>query len=156
MLILFFIEIYKTTTNTKHKIICGCVYRPPSMSLNIFNDVMTTSFNKLQHENKYFYITGEFKVNTLFYVKGGLSTQQFKNIFSSNYCFQFINKPTRVTDHSASLIDNIYSNIPSQNCFSEILKTSISDHYGIFCIDNDCNLNNDKPHKVILLKEALP
>ena len=41
-----FIEIYKTTTNTKHNIICGCVYRPPSMSLNIFNDMMTTSFNK--------------------------------------------------------------------------------------------------------------
>ena len=139
-----FIEIYKTTTNTKHNIICGCVYRPPSMSLNIFNDMMTTSFNKMQHENKYLYITGDFNVNTLFNVKGGLSTQQFKNIFSSNYCFPFINKPTRVTDHSASLIDNIYSNIPSQNCFSGILKTSISDHYGIFCIDNDCNLNNDK------------
>ena len=139
-----FIEIYKTTTNTKHNIICGCVYRPPSMSLNIFNEMMTTSFNKMQHENKYLYITGDFNVNTLFNVKGGLSTQQFKNIFSSNYCFPFINKPTRVTDHSASLIDNIYSNIPSQNCFSGILKTSISDHYGIFCIDNDCNLNNDK------------
>ena len=139
-----FIEIYKTTTNTKHNIICGCVYRPPSMSLNIFNDMMTTSFNKMQHENKYLYITGDFNVNTLFNVKGGLSTQQFKNIFSSNFCFPFINKPTRVTDHSASLIDNIYSNIPSQNCFSGILKTSISDHYGIFCIDNDCNLNNDK------------
>ena len=138
------IEIYKTTTNTKHNIICGCVYRPPSMSLNIFNDMMTTSFNKMQHENKYLYITGDFNVNTLFNVKGGLSTHQFKNIFSSNYCFPFINKPTRVTDHSASLIDNIYSNIPSQNCFSGILKTSISDHYGIFCIDNDCNLNNDK------------
>ena len=139
-----FIEIYKTTTNTKHNIICGCVYRPPSMSLNIFNDMMTTSFNKMQHENKYLYITGDFNVNTLFNVKGGLSTQHFKNIFSTNYCFPFINKPTRVTDHSASLIDNIYSNIPSQNCFSGILKTSISDHYGIFCIDNDCNLNNDK------------
>ena len=48
-----FIEIYKTTTNTKHNIICGCVHRLPSMSLNIFNDMMTTSFNKMQHENKY-------------------------------------------------------------------------------------------------------
>ena len=70
--------------------------------------------------------------------------QQFKNITSPNYCFPFINKPTRVTDHSAPLIDNIYSNTPSQNCSTGILKTSISDHYGIFCIDNDCNLKNDK------------
>ena len=139
-----FIEIYKSTTNTKYNIICGCVYRPPSMSLNIFNDMMTTSFNKMQHENKYLYITGDFNVNTLFHVKGDLSTQQFKIIFSSNYCFPFISKPTRVTDHSASLIDSIYSNIPSQNCFSGILKTSISDYYGIFCIDNDWNLSNVK------------
>ena len=33
--------------------ICGCVHRPPSMSLSIFNDMMTTSFTKIQHENKY-------------------------------------------------------------------------------------------------------
>ena len=109
---------YKTTTNAKHNIICGRVYRPPSISLNIFNDMMTTSFNKMQYQNIFLYITGDFNVNTLFHVKGGISTKQFKNIFSFNYCFPFINKPTRITDHSAFLIDNIYSNIPSQNCSS--------------------------------------
>ena len=32
------------------------------------------------------------------------------------------------------------------------MKTSISDHYGIFCIDNDCNLKNDEAQKKLLKK----
>ena len=27
------VELFKHTTNTKYNVICGCVYRPPSMSL---------------------------------------------------------------------------------------------------------------------------
>ena len=44
--------------------------------------------------------------------KGSLSILEFKNMFSSNFCLPSINKPTRVTHHSASLIDNINSNVP--------------------------------------------
>ena len=76
-------------------------------------------------------------------VPGGLSTQEFKNIFSTNYCFSLINIPTRVTMNSASLIDNMYSNFPAQGnvCDSGVLKTSISDHYAIFCIANNAVVN---------------
>ena len=43
-----------------------------------------------------------FTVNTMSHLKGSLSTQEFNNIFSSNFCFPSINRPTRVTNHSAS------------------------------------------------------
>ena len=109
-----FVELFKHTTNTKYNVICGCVYRPPSMSLREFNKLLSNTFDKIQHEKKYVYITGDFYVNTMPHLKGGLSIQEFKNIFSSNFCFPSINKPTRVTNHSASLIDNIYSNVPIQ------------------------------------------
>ena len=33
-----FIEILKTSINTKRNLICGCVYRPPFMSLKLFNE----------------------------------------------------------------------------------------------------------------------
>ena len=102
-----FVEICKSSTNKKYNIICGCIYRPPILSLLVFNDLLTKMFNKIQGDNKYLYITGDFNVNTLPHMKKGPSTQEFTNKFSSNYCFPFINKPTRVTDHSASLIDNI-------------------------------------------------
>ena len=44
-----------------------------------------------------------------------------------------------MTDHSATLIDNIYCNITevSTHCKAGILKLSISDHYAIFCICKD-------------------
>ena len=86
------------------------------MSLLVFNDLLTKMFYKIQGDNKYLYITGYFNVNTLPQMRRGPSTQEFTNIFSSHYCFPFINRPTRVTDHSASLIDNIYSNIPPHSC----------------------------------------
>ena len=93
---------------------------------------------KLQHENKYVYITGDFNVNVLPHIKGSLDTQEFKNIFSSSFFTPLITQATRVTHHSSSLIDNCYCNIPevATNCKAGILKLSISDHYAIFCISN--------------------
>ena len=108
-----FIEIFKASSNTKRNIVCGCVYRPLSMSLVKVNELLSHLFGKLQPENKYIYIMGDFNVNTLPHIKGSLSVQEFKNIFAANYCFPLINKPTRLTSTSSSLIDNnlLYSTI---------------------------------------------
>ena len=80
-----FIEILKTSMNTKTNIVCGCVYRPPFMSLKTFNELLTCMFNKLQNESKHIYITGDFNVNTMSHVRGSLAAQDFKNIFTSNF-----------------------------------------------------------------------
>ena len=85
-----FIEILKTSINTKRNVVCGCVYRPPFMSLHIFNVQLNNLLGKLQHEKKYVYITGDFNVNLLSHIKGSLDTQHFKNIFSSS-CFHSFN-----------------------------------------------------------------
>ena len=133
-----FVELLKNTTNSKHNIICGCIYRPPSMSLSVFNELLSDMFGKILSENKYVYIFGDFNVNTMSSVIGNANTQEFKDIFSSNYCLPLITKPTRVTNSCSSLIDNIYSNVPinTGKCNSGILEVSISDHYAIFAIDN--------------------
>ena len=104
-----FIEIPKTSFNTKCNVICGCVYRPPFMSVKSFNVQLNGMLGKLQHENKHVYITGDFNVNILPHIKSSLDRQDFMNIFSSSFFAPLITKPTRVTDHSATLIDNIYS-----------------------------------------------
>ena len=133
-----FVELLKTTTNGKHNIICGCIYRPPSMSLSVFNELLSDMFGKILSEHKYVYVFGDFNVNTMSSVIGNANTQEFKDIFSSNYCLPLITKPTRVTNSCSSLIDNIYSNVPinTGKCNSGILEVSISDHYAIFAIDN--------------------
>ena len=43
-----FVELLKTSTSSKHNIICGCVYRPPSMSLVDFNKLLIAMFGKIQ------------------------------------------------------------------------------------------------------------
>ena len=137
-----FVELFKHTTNTKYNVICGCVYRPPSMSLKEFNKLLSITFDKIKQERKYVYISADFNVNTMSHLKGSLSTQEFNNIFSSNFCFPSINRPTRVTNHLVSIIDNIYSNVPIQGCdyHAGVLTVGITDHYGIFCINNSSKI----------------
>ena len=59
--------------------------------------------------------------------------------FSANVLFPLINKPTRVTQQSSSIIDNIYcsTNNLADTCKSGIFHISISDRYAIFCINNN-------------------
>ena len=65
-------------------------------------------------------------MNTISKTIGNANTQEFKNIFSSNYCLPLITKPPRVTHSCASLIDNIYSNVPiyTNKCNSGILAAN--------------------------------
>ena len=112
-----FIEILKTSFNTKCNVICGCVYRhPPFIYLKSLNVQLNSMLGKLQHENKHVYITGDFNVNMLPHIKSSLDRQDFKNICSSSFIAPLITKPTRVTDHSAP--------------------------YAIFCISKDLLIGN--------------
>ena len=112
------------------------------LCLKISNELLSRTRNKLKNQNTNIYSTGDFNVNSVSSAKDSLAMQDFKNILSSNFLHPFINKPTRITSHSAMLIDNIYCNIPEigTKYDSGILCTSISDHYAIFCISKQ-NMN---------------
>ena len=60
------------------------------------------------------------------------------NSHDQHFFHPLVDKPTRVIDHSKSLIDNIYTNLPQFGniCKSGILKTDFSDHYSIFSFSN--------------------
>ena len=79
-----YMYIPKTSYNTKCNVICRCVYRPPFMFLKSFNVQLNSMLGKLQHENKYIYIIGDFNVNMLTHIKSSLDRQYFKNILSSS------------------------------------------------------------------------
>ena len=48
-------------------------------------------------------------------------------------CLNFIDKATRITPKTATLIDHIYSNIITKSVRSGILTFDISDHLPVFC-----------------------
>ena len=54
-----FVELLKSIISTKQNILWGCVYRPVSMSLAAFNELLSDMFGKIHHENKYVYIFGD-------------------------------------------------------------------------------------------------
>ena len=81
-----FIEILKNyIINTKCNLNCGCVYRPPFMSLQHFNELLARVLGMLQREKKYVYICGDFNVNTLHKDNSGLAKQEFINLLSLSF-----------------------------------------------------------------------
>ena len=77
-----FVEPLKSTTSTKQNIVCGCVYKPPSMSLAAFNELLSNILAKSnKHENKYVYLFGDFNVNTMPNIKDNVNIQDLKKYF---------------------------------------------------------------------------
>ena len=64
----------------------------------------------------------------------------------SNTFFPLITRPTRITSHTATLIDNIFTNHFHHHSISGLLFTDISDHLPVFSICFDENNSNQNPN----------
>ena len=105
-------------------IIIGTIYRPPDANLAEFNLKIDGLLSKISKERKRCYIMGDFNIDLLKYEKHFSTNNYLDNIFS--HCFlPLINRPTRITAHSASLIDSILTNNLPINTKSGILFTDI-------------------------------
>ena len=83
---------------------------------------------------------GDFNIDLL-KVNIHAKTNEFVNDVISQGFLPKITRPTRITPHSATLIDHIYSNDnrpTSQNSTSGIIITDVADHFGTFHIVNKC------------------
>ena len=60
-------------------------------------------------------------------------TEDFLDMLYANNILPINTKPTRLTDHSPTLIDHIYKNC-LQNFTVGILTVDITDHLPIFCL----------------------
>ena len=56
-------------------------------------------------------------------------------LYANNF-IPLITKPIRITDRSKTLIDHIYTNMPTEQFFPGIALTDISYHLPIFCVNN--------------------
>ena len=59
-------------------------------------------------EKKIVFLLGDFNVNLSHNHELSLYAEEFKNIFFSHHLFPLINKPTRETNHTATVVDNIF------------------------------------------------
>ena len=84
------------------------------------------------------YLLGDWNINLLNYESHSLTAEFVDMLFSYGFS-PTINRPTRITASTASLIDNIFTNNQSESLRSKqgILLTDITDHFPIFHIIKD-------------------
>ena len=113
--------------------ICGVVYRHPSFNLETFLSNFYSVIGKISQERKLCLISGDFNINLLNYDKHPL-TQDFINTLSSFFLEPHILRPTRITSHSSTLIDNIFFNSIEYQTVSGNLSHDLTDHFPNFLI----------------------
>ena len=102
----------------------------------------------IKEENKTAYLMGNFNIDLL-KVNLHAKTNEFVNDVISQGFLPKITRPTRITPHSATLIDHIYSNDnrpTSQIDISGIIITDLADHFGTFHIVSKCKKNHPYKH----------
>src|SRR6218665_86173 len=136
------------TLKANSTMLIASIYRPPGSDPHKFNIDMINLNNSMVNSNKICYICGDFNLNLMNYDSHAPTNEFLNNMFSSGFR-PLITSPTRLTEHSATLIDNILSNALTYKGISGILYAHISDHLPIFVI-LDCKLKLlPKPKLVI-------
>ena len=116
---------------TKQYII-ACIYRPPSSSLSEFNTDLAKVLDIISKEGKNCYLMGDLNINI-----ANMNNNLNKDFIDTMYSYYFhpmISVPTRVTETSATLIDNIFTNVFGDNSKSGVLCMEVADHCPIFLV----------------------
>lgn len=126
-----FIEVVQAE---KQNIVIGSVYRPPSKDRNcvdMFNSDFITILKALENgKAKTILLAGDYNLDLLKCTNHAPTEEFLNNLLSFSY-FPAIKHPTRIAEHSATLIDNIFVNSSLQKCDSAIVYNDISDHFPI-------------------------
>ena len=78
---------------------------------------------------------GDFNLD-LFRYDQHLFTQQFMDSLFTHMFIPLINRPALLTSHSATLIDNIFTNFSSQTTDNGIILNDLSDHLPVFAFSS--------------------
>ena len=97
---------------------------------------LTPLLEKLNREDKFCFLMGDFNIN-LMKINSESDNSQFYNTMCSYFFMPLVLQPTRVTDKSKTLIDNISFNSFEFTTLSGNITHSISDHLIQFVILED-------------------
>ena len=125
----------------KSNIICGIKHRQHN-SPQRFQEYFDLTLEKLISSNKSVYSMGDFNINLL-HAETSLYAYDFLLSLQSFSFIPTIDKPTRVFNNSATLIDNILTNKVDVKITSGNIISDMSDHYSQFCVFHT-SLENSK------------
>ena len=123
-----FIKLHKSL-GTNRTLIVGNVYRSPALkNCARFNILFESVISNLhRHASKQVFIVGDFNID-LIHHDSDIQCQNLINNASKLGFVQIVSRPTRITDHSATLIDHVYTNNLENTLSCNILTVDISDH----------------------------
>lgn len=116
-------------------ILFSCDYRAPSSNIFTFTDTMEGLLTKT--EKKVAFVCGDFNIDLLNPNKQ-LRIDEFTETMYSMGLYPVISRASRITSHSGTLKDNIFTNnIDNNSIFSGLLMNDITDHLPVF-VKLDC------------------
>ena len=125
--------LFVDITKKDKRIIVGVMYRPPNCETDLFlsmlEDVIRTLSSVSCHS---VYICGDFNYNLL-NINSDSNCLDFVNMMFQYFYNPLITRPTRISETSCTLIDNIFSTCVSDNK-SGIIPCDLSDHCLVFSI----------------------
>ena len=129
-------------------IIIGGIYRHPHRNIESFNNALKSTLENIG-DNVLSIILGDININLL--EENDTHVNNYLNNFFENNFIPCITLPTRITHHSATLIDHIFVKIPKKliqnKCSSGNLIVDIADHLPKFTfIDIKTQSIKNRPH----------
>ena len=91
---------------------------------------------------------GNFNIITMYEMSCTLAQEQeFIHLFFTLHYHKLINLPTRITQKSTPLLDNIYTTLPYHNSSKGVLISDLSDHYIVFTIQHGTTSTKAPTHR---------
>ena len=116
------------------KVIIGVIYRPPNRKIEDFNEKLKSIMDQIDVARLPCYLIGDTNINVINH-SNHKETANYLEMMYSFGLVPVINRPTRITGHSATLIDHIFTNTYTASAlYQGILLTDITDHFPIFHI----------------------
>ena len=125
-----FIKIHNCKGFKQTKIISN-VYRSPSKRPQSFLQNLDSITRKLsgRHGKKHVCLVGDLNIDLIQHDSDRSAQELVDNMASCGF-LQLISRPTRITDHSATLIDHVFTNNLENTLSCNVITIDLSDHLG--------------------------
>ena len=118
----------------------GCVYRHPNTDVTSFTEYLETTFTEMNKDKYNIFVMGDFNIDLLQYDTHN-STNDFLNSMMSHSFFPYVLQVTTITDHTATIIDNIFSNVTDYDTSGGNITIPTSDHFAQFLMIKKCHVS---------------
>ena len=117
----------------------GVIYRHPNSKVNNFLQELNTKLSLITQKNKKCIIMGDINMNV---IEKSTQTVDYLLMLQSSFFFSVLNKPTRITPTSKTLIDHMLTYDVNLTVIPCIIIHKIADHLPIACMISDEQSNN--------------